>query len=154
MAADHRTRDEMIPGMSAGSWRKARLAEIPALGEAADQSWWAEWARDPGYGVNWRSVGEHLGIQGFGVNAYEAGAGEELVVPHDERDYGNQEEIYLVVRGRARFVCAGEEVEVGELELLYVPAEVEREARALETPTIVFMVGGTPGKPYRHWTES
>jgi hypothetical protein len=143
----------MIPSMSDAPWRKAALSEIPALGESADPSWWAEWARDPGYGAGWRSIREHLGIEGFGVNAYEAGADEELVVPHDERDYGNQEELYFVVRGRARFVCDGEEVEVGELELLYVPPEVQREARALESPTIVFMVGGTRGEPYRHWTD-
>src|SRR5581483_11222803 len=137
--------------MSETAWRKTSLSEIPALGEAADSSWWAEWARDPDYGAGWHSVAGHLGIKGFGVNAYEAGAGEELVVPHDERDYGNQEELYLVVRGRARFVCDGEDVEVGDLELLYVPPEVQREARALESPTIVFMVGGTPGRPYGHW---
>src|SRR5438034_308405 len=118
----------MIPPMSGTSWQKARLDEIPALGDAADSSWWAEWARDPGYGANWRSVGQHLGVTGFGVNAYEAAAGQELVVPHDERDYGNQEELYLVVRGRARFVCDGAEVEVGEQELLLVPPEVNREA--------------------------
>jgi hypothetical protein len=39
-------------------------------------------------------------------------------------------------------------VELGEGELLYTRAEVMREARALESPTIVFMVGGLPGKPY------
>lgn len=139
--------------MSRATWRKAALGEIPALGQSADPSWWAEWARDPGYGAKWRSIRQHLGIEGFGVNAYEAAAGEELVVPHDEQEYGNQQELYFVVRGRAKFVCDGEEVEVGELELLYVPPEVEREARALATPTIVFMVGGTPGLPYSHWTD-
>lgn len=60
-------------------------------------------------------------------------------------DFGRQEEIYVILRGRARFVCDGDEVEVGSGEVLYVPAEVEREARALETPTVVFMVGGVPG---------
>ena len=32
--------------------------------------------------------------------------------------------------------------------LLYAPPEVVREARALETPTVVLMIGGIPGKPF------
>ena len=122
-------------------WKVARLEDIPTTN---DPSYWEEWARDPGYGEKWRSIRPYFGISGFGVNAYEAGAGEELVVPHDEKDFGGQEELYFVARGRARFVCDGEEVEVGEGGLLYAPAEVMREARALETPTVVFMVGGVP----------
>ena len=133
-------------------WSAASLSEIPAAGEAADLSWWQEWARDPDYGVGWHSLRQHFGISAFGVNAYETSAGKELVVAHDELDYGRNEELYLVVRGRARFSCAGEEVELGEGDVLYVAPEVEREAVALETPTVVFMVGGTPGEAYRRWT--
>jgi uncharacterized cupin superfamily protein len=133
-------------------WRTARLDEIPALGDASDPSYWRPWARDAGYGRSWHSIGHHFGIEGFGVNAYEAAAGEELVVPHEETEFGGQEELYLIVRGRASFVCDGEELELGEGELLHVPPEVQREAKALATPTVVFMVGGIPGAPYRHGT--
>jgi hypothetical protein len=129
------------------AWRTARLGEIPALGLSSDPSYWQQWARDAGYGRRWHSVRHHFGIEGFGVNAYEASEGEELIVPHDETEFGNQEELYFVVRGRARFVCDGEEVEL-------VAPEVQREARALETPTIVFMVGGIAGAPYRHWSAT
>ena len=137
--------------MAAGGWRRARLDEIPSAGLAADPAYWQEWARDPGFGKGWRSIRQHFGIRGFGVNASEAAAGEELVVPHDELEFGGQEELYVVVRGRARFVCDGDEVELGEGELLYVRPEVEREARALETPTLLFMVGGVPGGAYAPW---
>ncbi len=89
-----------------------------------------------------------LGISGFGVSANEANAGEELVVEHDELGYGDQEELYYMVRGRARFVLDGTDVELGEGEPLLVPPEVVRQADALEAGTLVFMVGGTPGKPY------
>ena len=132
-------------------WEVARLEEIPAIGLASDPSYWQQWAHDPGYGQRWHSIRHYFGITGFGVNANEASAGEELVVPHDETELGGQEELYLVLRGRARFVCDGEEVELGVGELLYVRPEVEREATALETPTVVFMVGGAPGGPYRPW---
>ncbi len=139
-------------GSEGRRWKVGRLAEIPPADEAADLAWWQEWARDPDYGVGWHSVRQYFGITAFGVNAYEAAAGKELVVPHSETAYGGNEELYLVVRGRARFRCDGEEVEVGEGELLYARPEVERKAVALETPTIVFMVGATPGEPYKRWT--
>jgi mannose-6-phosphate isomerase-like protein (cupin superfamily) len=126
-----------VPG-----WRAVPLAEI---GTDRGPDWWAPWARDAGYGVRWHQIREHLGITGFGVNAYWADAGEELVVPHDEEPYGGQEELYVVVRGAARFTCDGEDVELGETDLLYVPSEVTREARALRTPTLLLMIGGNPG---------
>jgi mannose-6-phosphate isomerase-like protein (cupin superfamily) len=93
------------------------------------------------------AVRRYLGIESFGCNAWEADAGELLVPEHDEIPYG-QEELLLVVRGRARFTCDGEELELGPGELLYVKPEVRRSAVALETPTLLFLVGGVPGQPY------
>jgi mannose-6-phosphate isomerase-like protein (cupin superfamily) len=128
--------------MAGEGWRMARLAEI---GTDRSPEWWSEWSRDPGYGLRWHQVREHFGITGFGVNVNEADAGRELVVPHEEVSYGGQEELYLIVRGRARFTCDGEGVDLGEGEMLYVGPEVVREATALESPTVVFMVSGRPG---------
>jgi mannose-6-phosphate isomerase-like protein (cupin superfamily) len=101
-----------------------------------------------------------LGVESFGANAFEAHAGELLVVPHDELGEGEQqEELYLVVEGRARFVCDGETVELGPGEVLYARSGVRREATALATPTMLFIVGGRPGQAYsppiwaRDWRE-
>src|SRR6266545_7963520 len=104
----------------------------------------------------WADAGEHrkthdvrgfLGVDSFGVNAFEAHEGELLVVPHDELGQGEQqEELYLVVEGRARFVCDGESLELGSGELLYARPGVKREAIALESPTMIFIVGGRPGE--------
>jgi uncharacterized cupin superfamily protein len=126
-------------------WRSARIDEVPTT--AAD-GFWAEWAKESDFGERWHSIGDHLGIAGFGVNANEADAGRELIVPHAETEYGEQEEIYIVLRGRARFVCDGEPVEVGPGDVLAVTHEVRREAQALEDGTLVLCVGGTPGRPY------
>ena len=126
----------------AGRWQKAHLDEI---GTDRPPSWWEPWARDKGYGQKWRQIREHFGISGFGVNAYEANEGEELVVPHEEVSYGGQEELYLIVRGAAHFTCDGQDVRLGEGELLYVAPEVVRDARALASPTVIFMVGGKSG---------
>ena len=68
---------------------------------------------------------------------------------HHQADEGEQqEELYLVVEGRARFVCDGEEVELSPGDVLLAKVGVKREAVALETPTMLFIVGGRPGKPY------
>jgi mannose-6-phosphate isomerase-like protein (cupin superfamily) len=127
------------------TWSTARVGEI---GSVLGPEWWAQWARDPEYGSGWHSVGKHFGIQGFGANISEADAGREIIVPHTETDYGAQEELYIVVRGRARFTIDGEDVELGELDMLHVTHEVTREATALDTPTLIVCVGGTPGAAY------
>ena len=126
-------------------WRSARLSEI---GLAFDPGYFREWASDPDFGKGWRSIGSQLGVTSFGVNASEAAEGEELITRHEEASYGGQEELYVVTRGRTRFVCGGDEVEIAEGGLLYVPPDVMREARALETPTVVLIIGGIPGKPF------
>ena len=78
-------------------WRLAHLAEIPALGPAAEREYWRLWTDDPAFGRNWRSVRRHFGIDGFGANANEAEAGELLVVPHAGDDHAGQEEIYVLL---------------------------------------------------------
>ena len=61
----------------------------------------------PGPGtLVWHPVRAHLGIRAFGTNAYTAEeAGVDVVEPHDEDD---QQELYLVFRGAARFTLDGE----------------------------------------------
>ena len=130
-------------------WKLANLADIPALGPAAEREYWQRWTDDPGFARNWHSVRRYFGIEGFGANANDAEAGELLVVPHAGDDHASQEEIYLMLRGRARFLCGGEELELAEGDVLYVPPDVKREATALVTPTRILMVGGIPGEPYR-----
>ena len=131
------------------AWKVARIGEIRAAAPADDPSYWKDWTDDQGYAARWHSVREHFGIEAFGVNACEGAEGEELVVPHDEVSFGGQEELYAVVRGRARFTCDGEEVELGVGELLYVPPQVQRAGVALETPTTLLMIGGVAGKPFQ-----
>lgn len=130
-----------------GQGRRWKAAELSEIGLAFDRVFFNQWAKDPDFGKGWRSIGSYFGITSFGVNASEAAAGDELITAHDEALVG-QEELYLLTRGRARFVCDGVAVEIAEGGLLFVPPEVKREARALETPTVVLMLGGSPGKPF------
>ncbi len=87
-----------------------------------------------------------LGFQAAGVNAWTADSGGQLIPPHAE-DSGN-EELYVVVRGRAKFTVGDETADAPEGTVVFVPPEVERTAVAEEDETIVLAVGGTVGQPY------
>jgi mannose-6-phosphate isomerase-like protein (cupin superfamily) len=133
------------PGFSPDEYRQAMTERAPHILER-----WADAAaRFEHANRKTHNVRGFLGVDSFGANAFEAHEGELLIVPHDELGEGEQqEELYLVVEGRARFVCDGETVELGPGELLYARPGVRREAVALETPTMLFIVGGRRGQPY------
>jgi mannose-6-phosphate isomerase-like protein (cupin superfamily) len=134
--------------VSARDWQVARIEDVPALPPTDDPDFWRAWTEDPDFSRGWHSAGRHLGARAFGLNAKTAEAGRELVARHAESEFAPQDELYVVVRGRARFVCDGQAVEVAPGDLLLVGPDVVREAVALETPTQVVVIGGVPGKAY------
>jgi quercetin dioxygenase-like cupin family protein len=111
---------------------------------------------------DWKPLRRELGITAFGTNAYVAEQGGDLVIErHDELadddDPGGSEEIYVVVRGAARFTVDGTSVDVphGGVVAVLDPGLV-REAVALEAGTLVLAVGGRPGVPFTPsmWEEN
>jgi tetratricopeptide (TPR) repeat protein len=101
--------------------------------------------------VPWRPLRHHLGIRSFGINAFTApNAGDRLINEHHEAEEGDmqQEELYLVYQGHARFELDGETVDAPARTLVYVPPEVTRTAFAEEPNTTLLAVGGTPGEAY------
>jgi tetratricopeptide (TPR) repeat protein len=97
-------------------------------------------------GSNLIPVRHALGFRPAGVNAWTADEGGQLIPPHEE-DSGN-EELYAVVRGRARFTVGEEDADAPAGTLVFVPPEVFRTAVAEEDGTIVFAVGGTVGEAF------
>lgn len=153
--------------MEERGWKTARLSEIPSRSEMPGASveeyldgmreraphilerWADAQRRFRGDNRRTHDVRGFLGVESFGINAFEAHEGELLIIPHDELGEGEQqEELYLVVEGRARFLCDGEEAELGPGEVLFARVGVRREAIALETPTLLLIVGGRPGQAY------
>jgi hypothetical protein len=114
-----------------GFWVKS-LDEIPLVPE--------EEAGDP----RWYPLQHHFGFTAFGANVYVArDAGDDLIADHDESE-SEQEELYLVVAGAARFMLAGEEVVAPAFSVVAVTdAGVRRKAVAAEPGTTVIVVGGT-----------
>jgi tetratricopeptide (TPR) repeat protein len=98
----------------------------------------------------WRPVRLHFGIQAFGVNAWTAAAaGDRIINEHDESDAADsQEELYVVLRGRATFELDGEQVDALTGTLVFARPGVKRTAFAEEPGTTVLALGGTPGKAY------
>jgi tetratricopeptide (TPR) repeat protein len=100
-------------------------------------------------GFVWRPIRRHFDIRGFGVNAYSAlEVGGQIVESHTEDQLGH-EEIYLVLRGRARFTVDGNEHELAAGQLVFVrDPQLRRGAIALEEETVVLALGGKPGQPH------
>jgi Tetratricopeptide repeat/AraC-like ligand binding domain len=105
------------------------------------------------HGLLWRPVRRRLGIEAFGVNAYTAEeAGQEVVEHHDETGSGagRHEELYIVVRGHARFTLDGEEVDAPAGTFVFVrERSVKRGAFAEEPGTTVLALGGKPGEAFQ-----
>lgn len=96
----------------------------------------------------WRPVRHELGITSFGVNAFTAReAGDRLINEHDEE--GEHEELYVVMRGHARFELGGETVDAPAGTLVYAEPGVMRTAFAEEAGTTLLAMGGQPGKAYQ-----
>ena len=100
--------------------------------------------------VPMRPVRAHLGITAFGVNSFTAAkAGDRVINPHAEDQPGDNDELYVVITGHARFEVAGETIDAPPGTLVYVPAgPTERTAFAEEDGTTVLAVGATAGQAY------
>lgn len=101
-------------------------------------------------GFVWRPIRRRFDIRAFGVNAYTpTAAGSPVVESHTELQL-NHEEIYLVLRGRARFTIGDDEHELHQGQLVFVrdPA-LRRGAVALDEDTVVLALGGKPGETFQ-----
>src|ERR671911_1520817 len=104
-------------------------------------------------GLHWHPLRHRLDVRGFGLNAYSAVAeGDELIEDHteaaDDSTEGHQE-LYVVLRGAARFTVDGEEHVVPAGSLVFLPDPMTlRHATAAEPDSLVLAVGGQEGKAY------
>lgn len=95
-----------------------------------------------------RPVRHHFGITAFGANVWTGhGAGDRIINEHDES--GEDEELYLVLRGRAAFELDGERLDAPAGTLVFVRPGVKRTAFAEEAETSILVLGATPGEAYQ-----
>jgi tetratricopeptide (TPR) repeat protein len=100
-------------------------------------------------GFVWHPIRRHFDIRAFGVNAYSAvEVGGQIVEAHTEGVLGH-EEMYLVLRGRARFTVDGSDHELGAGQLVFVRDPLlRRGAVSLDEDTVVLALGGKPGEAH------
>lgn len=109
-----------------------------------------------GYGdegrPTWLPIRSHLGIEAFGVNAWEATEpAQELIGAHDEvgPGAGGHEELYFVVKGRATFTVDGERIDASAGTLVFVPDPTStRGAVGEEVGTTILAIGAPAGEPF------
>ena len=111
------------------------VARLEEIGEISD-------GREP-----WRPVRHHFGITSFGINTWTGReAGDRIINEHDEE--GEDEELYFVHSGRARFELDGERVDAPAGTFVFARPGVKRTAFAEEPGTTILAVGATPGQVY------
>ena len=97
----------------------------------------------------WIPLREQLGVQALGVNAWSVENVDDPVIPeHDERQTAH-EELYVVVRGHARFTVAGSEIDAPQGTIVFVrDPKARRGAVATAADTIVLSAGARPGSAF------
>lgn len=101
--------------------------------------------------ARWFRLRRELDVGAFGINAYGADAGNRVIEEHDELGTaaGRHQELYVVLRGRARFQLGADEHTLGHGQMVFVEdPSIRRGAFAEEDGTVVLVVGGTPGVAY------
>ena len=92
----------------------------------------------------WQPVRHHFGIRSFGVNAWTGReAGDRIINEHDEAD--EDEELYVVQTGTARFEIGGDTVAATAGTFVFVPPGTKRTAFAEEPGTTILAIGAQPG---------
>jgi tetratricopeptide (TPR) repeat protein len=97
------------------------------------------------------SIRRHFGIESFGVNAWAADAGGDVIGEHDEVSGGaaQHEELYVVLSGKATFTVDGQTVDgpAGTIVFVRDPA-VQRKAVADEAGTRILAIGAKRGEAF------
>ncbi len=102
-----------------------------------------------------KAVREHFGIEAFGVNAFSADAGEQIVNEHTETGLGaraGQEELYLVAGGHATFTVDGEKIDAPLGTIVFARDPGARRSAVADDPGAVVLVVGAPrGQAFTVW---
>jgi hypothetical protein len=101
--------------------------------------------------ARWASIRRHFGIESFGVNAWSADAGDDVIGEHDEVSGGaaQHEELYVVLSGKATFTIDGQTVAGPPGTIVFVrDPGVKRKAVANEAGTRILAIGAKRGEAF------
>jgi mannose-6-phosphate isomerase-like protein (cupin superfamily) len=92
-------------------------------------------------------AGAELGIRSFGMQVLDFPAGFSEYPEHDHAEDG-QEEVYVVLRGRAEFTVDGEQVTIAPGQLLKVDATSKRKLQPGREDVRILAIGCTSAGAY------
>ena len=98
-------------------------------------------------GVRFRAVRPALGVSAWGMNVLELDPNCSGYPEHDHTEDG-QEEVYLVLEGRATLQVGEDAIEAGVGDLIRVEPELTRKWVTGDEGVRLLALGGTPGKAY------
>jgi hypothetical protein len=94
-----------------------------------------------------RPLRRRLGFRPFGLNVWVGtNEGDHVIEPH--REASGTEELYVVLRGTARFTLGDKSFDAPEGTLVHAPPNTFREATAAVPETSVLAMGAEEGKAF------
>jgi tetratricopeptide (TPR) repeat protein len=94
-----------------------------------------------------RPLRRRLGFRPFGLNVWEGpSAGDQVIERHRETD--GAEELYVVLRGTARFTLGEETFDAPVGTFVHAPPGTLREAKAIDAGTTVLAMGAKAGETF------
>jgi hypothetical protein len=94
-----------------------------------------------------RPLRRRLGFRPFGLNVWVGErAGDHVIEPH--REPRGPEELYVVLRGTARFTLGDESFDAPSGTLVHAPPDTFREATAIDAGTTVLAMGAKVGEAF------
>ncbi len=99
------------------------------------------------HGGSVKLAGAELGVESFGIQVLDFPAGFDHYPEHDHADDG-QEEVYIVMRGRAEFEIDGERVAIDPGRVLRVGPNSRRKLLPGDQNVRLLALGCTPRKSY------
>lgn len=88
-----------------------------------------------------------LGVSAFGMQILRFPP-EATRYPEHDHSHDGQEEVYLVLEGRATLIAGGEEHELEPGLLARVGPRETRKLRTGSEPALILALGGVPGRPF------
>jgi mannose-6-phosphate isomerase-like protein (cupin superfamily) len=99
------------------------------------------------YAGSFKLARAELGVSSFGMQIIDMPPNVDQYPEHDHSEDG-QEEVYVVIRGRAEMQIDGETVQLDPETVVRVSSGTKRKIVTGDDPVRILALGGVPGKAY------
>ena len=99
------------------------------------------------FGGGFRKARAELGATAFGIQVLDFPPGADAHPEHDHAEDG-QEEVYVVLDGKAEILIDGETIDLAPGTMVRVASGTKRKIRTADSPARVLALGAAPGRAY------